>query len=354
MSTGAKSGVGGLRFFLRFVPELWDAESVERVYALTLDAVQEIFKPDRAFVALSESKNLAPDAQEIQRGWMHDLTLPIYAAGNLMGKVMLQFEESRSFSDYETALLELITVQAGFVIEHIQERQAASGERKKKDDLVAIAAHELRSPLTAIIGAAFLLRSGRDDQRSRAIEIIERNAQVQVTLIEELLNACQLDAGRIAVEMSTLDLVAVIEKVVDEIQPTAALSRTLLHVDLERPLMVRGDARRLWQICWNLLTNCIQFASPNGEVQIQAYNGASTVKLCVRDNGIGISQDQLPHIFERFRQGHHPPQLKSYTGLGLGLAIAKGLVTLHGGTIVAESDGPGKGACFTVTLPAAS
>src|SRR6266516_2288817 len=167
---------------------------------------------------------------------------------------------------------------------------------------------------------------------------------------EALLNACQLDAGRIAVEMSTLDLVAVIEKVVDEIQPTAALSRTLLHVDLERPLMVRGDARRLWQICWNLLTNCIQFASPNGEVQIQAYNGASTVKLCVRDNGIGISQDQLPHIFERFRQGH-TPQLKSYSGLGLGLAIVKDLVILHGGTIVAESAGPGKGACFTVTLP---
>src|SRR5947199_4517267 len=334
MSKEAKSGRGGLRFFLRFVPELWDAESVERVYALTLDAVQEIFKPDRAFVALSESKNLAADAQAIQRDWMHDLTLPIYAAGNLMGKIMLQFEESRSFSDDETALLELIAVQAGFVIERIQERQAASVERKQKDDLAAIAAHELRSPLTAIIGAAFLLRSGRDDQRSRAIEIIERNAQVQVTLIEELLNACQLDAGRIAVEMSTLDLVAVIEKVVDEIQPTAALSRTLLHVDLERPLMVRGDARRLWQICWNLLTNCIQFASPNGEVQIQAYNGASTVKLCVRDNG--ISQDQLPHIFERFRQGH-TPQLKSYSGLGLGLAIVKDLVILHGGTIVAES-----------------
>src|SRR5437773_12357155 len=160
--------------------------------------------------------------------------------------------------------------------------------------------------------------------------------------------------------MNTLDLVAVIEKVVDEIQPTAALSRTLVQVDLERPLMVRGDARRLWQICWNLLTNCIQFASPNGEVQIQAYevqiqayNGASTVKLCVRDNGIGISQDQLPHIFERFRQGH-TPQLKSYSGLGLGLAIVKDLVILHGGTIVAESAGPGKGACFTVTLPAES
>src|SRR5437667_4488520 len=270
MSKEAKSGRGGLRFFLRFVPELWDAESVERVYALTLDAVQEIFKPDRAFVALSESKNLAPDAQEIQRGWMHDITLPIYAAWNLMGKVTLQFEESRSFSDDETALLELIAVQAGLVIEHIQERQAASGERKQKDDLVAIAAHELRSPLTAIIGAAFLLRSGRDDQRAHTIEIIERNANVQVKLIEELLNPCQLDAGRVAVEMNTLDLVAVLEKVVDEIQPTAALSRTLVQVDLERPLMVRGDARRLWQICWNLLTNCIQFASPNGEVLIQA------------------------------------------------------------------------------------
>ena len=353
MSKGAKRELGGLRFLLRFIPELWDAERLEGVYALTLDAAQEIFKPDRAFVALTESKNPAPDAQAVQPGWVHDLAFPIYAAGKLMGKVMLQFEQSRSFSDDDTALLELIALEAGFVIERIQERQAASGERKQKDDLVAMAAHELRSPLTAIIGAAFLLRSGRDDQRARAIEIIERNAHVQVTLIEELLNACQLDAGRIALEMSTLDLVAVIEKVVDEIQPTAALSRTLVHVDLERPLMVRGDARRLWQICWNLLTNCIQFASPNGEVQIQAYNGASRVKLCVRDNGIGISQDQLPHIFERFRQGH-TPQLKSYSGLGLGLAIVKDLVILHGGTIVAESAGPGKGACFTVTLPAES
>ena len=353
MSKGAKRELGGLRFLLRFIPELWDAESLEGVYALTLDAAQEIFKPDRAFVALTESKNPAPDAQAVQPDWVHDLTFPIYAAGKLMGKVMLQFEQSRSFSDDDTALLELIALEAGFVIERIQERQAASGERKQKDDLVAMAAHELRSPLTAIIGAAFLLRSGRDDQRARAIEIIERNAHVQVTLIEELLNACQLDAGRTALEMSTLDLVAVIEKVVDEIQPTAALSRTLVHLDLERPLMVRGDARRLWQICWNLLTNCIQFASPNGEVQIQAYNGASTVKLCVRDNGIGISQDQLPHIFERFRQGH-TPQLKSYSGLGLGLAIVKDLVILHGGTIVAESAGPGKGACFTVTLPAES
>src|SRR5437016_2832074 len=342
MSKAAKRELSDLRFLLRFTPELWDAESVERVYALTLDAVQEILKPDRAFVALTESKNLTPNGQEVQPGGVHDLTFPIYAAGKLMGKVMLQFEESRSFSDDETALLELIAVEAGFAIERIQERQAASVERKQKDDLVAIAAHELRSPLTAIIGAAFLLRGGRDDQRARAIDIIERNAHAQVTLIEELLNVCQLDAGRIALEMSTLDLVAVIEKVVDEIQPTAALSRTLLHVDLERPLMVRGDARRLWQICWNLLTNCIQFASPNGEVQIQAYNGASRVKLCVRDNGIGISQDQLPHIFERFRQGHRP-QLKSYSGLGLGLAIAKDLVILHGGRIVAESDGPGKG-----------
>ena len=353
MSEGAKWELGGLRFLLRFIPELWDAESLEGVYALTLDAAQEIFKPDRVFVALSESKNPAPDAQAVQPGWVHDLTFPIYAAGKLMGKVMLQFEESRSFSDDETALLELIAVEAGFAIERIQERQAASVERKQKDDLVAIAAHELRSPLTAIIGAAFLLRSGRDDQRPRAIEIIERNAHAQVTLIEELLNACQLDEGRVALEMSMLDLVEVIEKVVDEFQPTAALSRTLVHADLERPLMVRGDARRLWQICWNLLTNCIQFASPNGEVQIQAYNGASTVKLCVRDNGIGISQDQLPHIFERFRQGH-TPQLKSYSGLGLGLAIVKDLIILHGGTIVAESAGPGKGACFTVTLPAES
>jgi len=353
MSNGAKQEVSGSRFLLRFIPELWNAESVERVYGLMLDAAQEILKPDRAFVALTEFKNPAPNAQEVQPGRLHELAFPINATGKLMGRVILQFEEFRSFSDDDIALLELIALEAGFAIQHIQERQAASGERKQKDERVAMAAHELRSPLTAIIGGAFLLRSGRDDQSARAIDIIERNANVQVKLIEELLNACQLDAGRLAVEMSTLDLVTVIEKVVDEIQPTASLSRTLVQVDLERPLMVRGDARRLWQICWNLLTNCIQFASPNGEVQIEAYNGASAVKLCVRDNGIGISPDQLPHIFERFRQGH-PPLLKRYSGLGLGLAIVKDLVIMHGGSIVAESAGPGKGACFTVTLPLAS
>jgi len=152
--------------------------------------------------------------------------------------------------------------------------------------------------------------------------------------------------------MSMLDLVEVIEKVVDEFQPTAALSRTLVHADLERPLMVRGDAQRLWQIFSNLLTNSVRFASPNGEVQITSDGGSAGTKICIRDNGIGIGHDQLPYIFERFRQAH-VAQLKPPVGLGLGLAIVKDLVTMHGGTIVAESDGPAKGACFTVSFPSA-
>ncbi|HYR44655.1 MAG TPA: HAMP domain-containing sensor histidine kinase, partial [Terriglobia bacterium] len=267
-------------------------------------------------------------------------------------KLILQCEEIRSFSDHDAALIEIIAAQAGFAIERIQQEHATQKEQRQRDELIAMAAHELRSPLTAIVGATFIMRAGRVQDRGRALDIIERNARAQVNLIEELLSACQLDLGRVELQMSQLDLALVLEKVIEEIQPTAAANNTALHFELQRPLMVRGDAQRLWQIFSNLLTNSVRFASPNGEVRITSDGGSAMTKVCIRDNGIGISEDQLPFIFERFRQAH-PPLTKPYVGLGLGLAIVKDLVTMHGGTIVAESDGPAKGACFTVSFPTA-
>src|SRR5438045_8805919 len=132
--------------------------------------------------------------------------------------------------------------------------------------------------------------------------------------------------------------------------PTSDGNNTKIKTQFHGPIMLVADARRLWQIFWNLIANSIRFC-PNGELRITANSRAGKATICIQDDGVGITKDQLPHIFERFRQGHIP-RMKSDSGLGLGLAIVKDLVMLHGGMVTAESDGPGKGACFTVTLPA--
>src|SRR5439155_21002348 len=269
-----------------------------------------------------------------------------------MGKVILQFEKARSFSEDEIALLDLIAAQAGFAIERIHERRSSSEAQRRQDELVAMAVHELRSPLTAIVGAAFILRKGRDDQRIRALEVIDRNAQAQVNLIEELLHVCQSDAGQVKLQIRTLDLAPILAKVIEEIRPIAALNNTVLNATFNHALMVRGDEQRLWQVFWNLLANSVRFASPNGEVRITADSGSAVTKICIHDNGIGIGEKELPHIFEPFRQVGGQ-DAKPHAGTGLGLAIVKDLVALHNGTIAAESNGPGMGACFAVTLPSA-
>jgi signal transduction histidine kinase len=351
MSKGPKREATDLRLLLGFMRDVATAQSVDQVYGTALNTVQEVFRPARAFVGLSEPGSAA-DVQRIHPGWVSEVAVPIYADRELLGKFVLQFDEVRSFSEHDATLLEIIVAHAGAAIERIQHDQRARQERRQKDELIAMAAHELRSPLTAIVGAAYLLRSGRSDEQARALAIIERNAQSQVRLVEELLGVCQLDLGRVELEMSALDLAPVLDKVIEEIQPTAAANNTAVYFELERPLMVRGDPQRLWQVFSNLLANSVRFASPNGEVRITSDTASSMRRVQIRDNGIGISPDQLPYIFERFRQAR-PLQAKHRVGLGLGLSIVKDLVTMHGGTIVAESDGPARGACFTVSFPPA-
>jgi signal transduction histidine kinase len=341
MSRETKRDSSDLRLLLRFIRETSEIGVVEQIYSNALTLVQELFTPDRLFVALSEAGDAEATDPAPHAGWLLDLSIPIYARTRLMGRIMLQYDEPRGFSEQDLALIEVIAAQAGFFIQRIHERQ--------KHEIVGMAAHELRGPLTAIIGGALLLRAGRDSDRVRAVDIIERNARAQVTLIEELLQVCQLDAGKVELKIATVDLVPVLERVIEDIHPTADSNNTKIKTEIHGPIMLRADARRLWQIFWNLIANSIRFC-PNGELQITANFGAGKVTVCIQDDGIGITKDQLPHIFERFRQGHIP-RMKSDSGLGLGLAIVKDLVTLHAGTVTAESDGPGKGACFTVTLP---
>ena len=187
--------------------------------------------------------------------------------------------------------------------------------------------------------------------RDGLISATESGCGESLKLLAELLQVCQLDARKVQLHLKSVDLVSVLEKVIEELQPIAASRNTLLHTRFQRPLTMNGDSQRLWQIFWNLLTNSVRFA-PNGEVEITAALDSTVMTVCVRDNGIGISQDHLPHIFEPFHQAHIPAEANTYGGVGLGLAIVKDLVAIHGGTIAAESDGLGKGVCFRVSFPA--
>ena len=349
MSREAKRDSLDLRLLLQFVREIAATGVVEQVYAAVLTIVQEMFTPDRSFIALTESGSTPSDSQPLHAGWLSALSIPIYAAKRHMGRIMLQYDNPCGFSDQDLAMLELIAAQAGFFIERIHEHQAADEAKRQTDELVAMAAHELRAPLTAVIGGAMLLRAGRDKEHVRALDIIERNARVQATLIEELLQVCQLDAGKAGLKITDVDVVPVLQRVIEDIQTTADANQTRIRPDLRQPVIIRADARRLWQIFWNLIANSIRFC-PKGELHVSAGLDDGKAKICIKDDGVGITPDQLPHIFERFRQGHIP-RMSPDGGLGLGLAIVKDLVTLHGGTITADSDGPGKGACFTVLLP---
>ncbi len=346
MSKGSQRQDSSIRTVLRFLEKLANAGTIDQVYEAALTSISEIFAPNRSFVALAESENAAPIARSLQAGWLSEVVVTIHAGGAIVGKFVLQYDVPRAFSDPDLALIDVMVALTGFAIGRAQ----ALGAKRKKDELVAMAAHELRSPLTAIMGANFLLRSGHDGERDRALDMIDRNVRAGVTLIEELLQVCQLDARKVELHMSTLDLAPLLENVIEEVLPLAASSNTVLHSQFQRPLTMNGDSQRLSQIFSNLLTNSIRFASPNGEVEIFAASDSSLLTVCIRDNGIGISEDQLPHIFEPFRQAHIPVA-HAYSGLGLGLAIVKDLVAMHGGTIAAESDGPGRGACFTVSFP---
>ena len=346
MSKGSQRQVADIRSVLRFVERLANAGTVEQVYEAALNSISENFKSDRSFVALVESEKALPITHAPEPGWLSDVVVSIHAGGKTVGKFVLQYDVPHAFSETDCGLIEVTAALTGFAIDRIQALDA----KKKKDELVAMATHELRSPITAIMGAAFLLRSGIDGDGIRAVEMIERNVRAEVTLIEELLQVCQLDARKVELHLKSLDLVSVLEKVIEEVQPIAASRNTLLHTQFQHPLIMNGDSQRLWQIFWNLLTNSVRFA-PNGEVKITAASDSTLMTVCVRDNGIGISQDQLPHIFEPFHQAHIPVEVNTYGGMGLGLTIVKDLVAMHGGTISAESDGLGLGTCFTVSFP---
>jgi signal transduction histidine kinase/CheY-like chemotaxis protein len=235
-------------------------------------------------------------------------------------------------------------------------RRGAEDANRLKDEFLSTVSHELRTPLTAINGWALMLRAGRLDaaQADRALGAIVRSAKAQNELIDDLLDVSRITTGRMRLNVASLKLGPVIEAAVETIRPAAEAKGIHLRALLDPAAeMVSGDAERLQQVVWNLLSNAIKFTPNGGKVEVKLERADSHVKIVVADNGQGINPEFVPYVFDRFRQEDGAVS-RQHGGLGLGLTIVRNIVELHGGTVHVASEGPGKGATFTVGLPIAA
>ena len=232
-------------------------------------------------------------------------------------------------------------------------RRDAEAASRAKEDFLAVVSHELRTPLNAVHSWAQVLRSGRleADAAERALDVIVRNADAQARLIDDLLDVSRITAGKMRLDVRPIDLEPVILAAIDAVRPAAESKEIRLeHVLDPRAVGITGDPDRLQQVVWNLLINAVKFTPKRGRVQVVLQRMNSHIEIVVRDTGQGISAELLPHLFERFYQAGNP-STRPHTGLGLGLALVRNLVELHGGKVTVQSPGEGHGATFTVELP---
>jgi len=237
----------------------------------------------------------------------------------------------------------------------VREQRALEESRslnRLKDEFVATLSHELRTPINAIVGWANLMASGKLSaaDTARAIDVIVRNAGVQTQLISDLMDLSAVVVGKMRLDIQRVDLVRIVGAAIESIRPSVATKGLTLDARLDGgPVELLADPARLQQVVWNLLTNALKFTPSGGRIDVRVERQAAFARVVVTDTGVGIAPDVLPRIFERFQQAD-ASTTRRHGGLGLGLAIARHLVELHGGSIWADSEGVGCGASFTVEL----
>ncbi len=241
----------------------------------------------------------------------------------------------------------------------VRERTARADAEKAnrlKDEFLATLSHELRTPLNAVIGWSRILKAGRLDNESsiHAIEVIERNAWAQKQIIEDILDVSRVITGKLQLHLGPVDLISVVNAALDAVKPALEVKDIRVETHYQEGLkIIAGDADRLQQVVWNLLSNASKFTPVGGVVSVRVSQDETYAEIEVRDTGPGIAPEFLPHVFERFRQADGS-MTRTHGGLGLGLAIVRHLVELHGGVIAAENMASGSGAVFTVKLPVPS
>jgi signal transduction histidine kinase len=289
------------------------------------------------------------------------MIVPLVARGRVVGAITLVLTESgRRYGPADLELAEELARRCALAIDNARlfaseqrSRESADVANRAKDEFLAIVSHELRTPLNAILGWARMLATSTlpDHRRIGALETIERNAIAMAQLIEDLLDMSRVVSGRLRIEVQRVDLLRVVEAALESIRPAADVKNIRIATALPpaAPVIV-GDPTRLQQVVWNLLSNAVKFTPRDGRVAVTLGRAGASIELVVSDDGKGIDPQFLPHVFDAFRQ-EDASYTRSRGGLGLGLAITRQLVELHGGRIAAESEGEGKGATFRVVLP---
>ena len=281
---------------------------------------------------------------------------PLIAGGQSVGAIMVASTSGDPFDADDARPVEELAYRMAIAVGNARAFTAALEANRFKDEFLAVVSHELRTPLNAMRGWMSLLRTAKltPEQHLHALDVIDRNIGAQTQLVEDLLDISRIVSGRLRINVGVVDLESVVNSAIDTVGPAAAAKGIRLHTAID-PAQGRiyGDADRLQQIVWNLLSNAIKFTPAGGRVDITVRRSGGDVELTVTDTGNGITPEFLPHVFDRFRQGDGTTT-RSVGGLGLGLAIVRHLAELHGGTVMAASEGEGRGATFTLRLPASA
>src|SRR5438552_6637853 len=280
-----------------------------------------------------------------------DISLTVSPVRNAAGEIIGASKIGRDITERRRGQAEL----AELLAREQAAREEAETVNRSKDQFLAVLSHEMRTPLNAIYGWARMIHDGRVDATlvARGTEVILRNAQAQLRLVEDLLDVSRIITGNMRLEVRTVDLEMVVDAALDAVRPAVAAKELRLTTVLDTgDGAVLGAPDRLQQVVWNLLMNAVKFTPKGGRIEVTVRRIGSHVEIIVSDTGEGIAPDLLPHIFERFRQGDSS-STRAHSGLGIGLALVRHLVELHGGSVRAESGGIGRGATFSVRLPVA-
>jgi signal transduction histidine kinase len=279
--------------------------------------------------------------------------VPLNLGGRVAGVVVFAHEVGHRYDPDERAFFVTLAQHCSQALDRALLLDAERNANRIKDEFLATVSHELRTPLNAIIGWSTLLAEKLDDPAalSKGLEVIHRNAQAQTKLVDDILDVSRIITGKLKIDPRPVDMIAIVRDGIDVVRPSAEAKRLSIRLEAcDPPYRLIGDAQRLQQVAWNLLSNAVKFSDEGGSIAIRIEQRGPTISLSVTDTGRGIEPDFLPYVFERFRQADSSTT-RRFGGLGLGLAIVRHIVELHGGRVFADSDGLGKGATFRITLP---
>jgi signal transduction histidine kinase len=282
------------------------------------------------------------------------MCVPLKARGRVLGTLsFMRDSDGAPYGPPDLALAEDLASRAAMAVDNAMLYLREQEANRLKDEFLATVSHELRTPLTPIFGALYLLRSmtGTDKKAQAALDVIDRNAKLQASIVEDLLDISKMSGGRLELDRTRVDLLPIIDSALDLVRPAAEALGIHLDVALETPTrQIYCDAARIQQVITNLLSNAIKFTNAGGRIEVRTENRSAGIRIVISDTGRGITRQFLPHVFERFRQAE-TFSTRREGGLGLGLSIVRYIVEQHGGAVWAQSEGEGQGATFIVDLP---